>query len=131
MSCCNCWLQESDSCLEQAQRFRPVHPVTTNAYSGQVLLVDSIGYQDGCCELGYNVELRVGRAAKSWVVALALCVVLQPINVHRARPLEARHAVGHHDQVVKPQVAHLQARDLNQYPRRCACWARFRAALQR
>ena len=53
MSCCHWWLKESDSCLEQARLFGPVHPVPTNAsYSGQleVLLVASICYQDGCCE---------------------------------------------------------------------------------
>jgi hypothetical protein len=40
----------------------------------------------------------------------ALRVVLPPVDVHRARPLEAGHPVRR--EVVEPQVAHLQPRDL-------------------
>ena len=43
-------------------------------------------------------------------MALALRDVLPPVDVHLARPLEAGYTVRH--QVVEPQVAHLQPRDL-------------------
>ena len=66
-------------------------------------------------QLNVNVKLRAVGAAKRWVVALMLSVVLSPIDVHGARFLEARHSVGH--QVVKPQVEHLQAREYS-CPRR-------------
>jgi hypothetical protein len=66
-------------------------------------------------------------------VALALRDVLPPVDVHLARPLEAGYTVRH--QVVEPQVAHLQPRDLvdpqatqcdnhrQQPPRRARCGA--------
>ena len=61
-------------------------------------------------QLRHHIQFRVARAAERRVMALALRVVLPPVDVHRARPLEAGHPIRH--EIVEPQVAHLQPRNL-------------------
>ena len=58
-------------------------------------------------------QLPENSECRRWAVSLLLVlfvlrVILRPVYMHLARPLEARHAMRR--QIIEPKVAHLQAR---------------------
>ena len=92
---------------------RAIAHVTAMRAIAHVTTMRAIAHVTTMCtdiKLLNDVDVPVPRASQCRPVPLALRVVLAPYDVQRARPFKARHAVA--SQVVPPQIAHLQQRQL-------------------